>query len=512
MINGIYGSVKRRFSGMMSRSDLSAKNNLSIIRIPLPSQSDKRFRNPILEMYDAYYENRQYNHLAPWDSPCDTKENYIPVRQRKPRITVNFSKLFCTRLTSKLVGDNVFPRFSIEGDPETEEYLKYIIKASKVRSRILEPMRRMLNDGSSFLRYYFINGSIQMEAYLSKYVYPEFDSSGQLKFVKIQYVYEDLKDLDENGKPKQKWYRMDLSTTSDILYNNPEFSDSKEDPQFEVVSKVEHNLGFVQGEWFRTMEKKDSPDGESLICEILDFIDELNYSFSQSSQAVGYNQDPQILVNGMDEEELDTLIRSATKAWNMGREGKAEALETTMSGVQIASELRDKMRLNIQDIARIVLLDPDKIVGSAQSAKAMEVLHGPMIELINELRPVIADSLISLVLKIAITNLKLAEAGTDVAVQVPKGWTPESIDVELMWNPIFSPTMQDLQQKISIASTAVMGNLLSRETALKFIAKDFGIDNVEEELQRILEQPQFNTFGSTWAPGLGQGQEEGENV
>lgn len=508
--NSIVGSFTKHFSGA-SRMSTLAKNNLGIIRVGMPLYADKRFRSLELEVYDAYYENRQYNHLQAWDETNSDKEGFTPVRERKPRISIPFTKMLCSRLAAKLVGNSVFPRFVVEQDPETEEYLKYIVKAAKLNSKLLESIRQMSSSGSNFVRFYFVGGSIKIETYLSKYCYPEFDQTSNLTFVKVQYVYEDKEDLDTQGNPKLKWYRMDLGKLVDVIYKPVEFSNDVKEPLFEVESQVQHNLGFVQGEWFRTCDKSNSVDGESLICGILDFVDELNYSLSQSSQAIGYNQDPQILINGMDSEELDELIRSASKAWNMGREGKAAALETNLNGVKVASEMRDKVRQNIQDIARVVLLDPEKIIGSAQSAKAMEVLHGPLLELIDELRPVIGDSLISLVTKLAITNLRLVEEG-QAAVMTPEGWAPASLNIDIVWPPIFPATLQDLREKVQVVASALMAQLLSRETALKFIAKDFGIVNIEEELQKILEQPVFNAFGSTWSQGMGQNEGTPEEV
>ncbi len=489
-----YGGVKRKLGGVFSRGAMRAATKLGRIRVPLPEGADKKFRNKDLEILDAYYEGRQYDHLYPWDQATDGSNNHIPVRERIPRIIYHFPKVLSQRITSKLVGEITFPKFKIEQDPETEEYLRFIIKASKLKSRILEPIRRMLANGSTFVRFWMVEGTIRMESYLSKYCYPEFSPSGELSLMRIQYVYSDEKDLDSMGKPKLKWYRMDLGQFADILYDNPEY-EKDSDPKFKVVSQADHELGFVQGEWFRTAEIKDSKDGYSLISDVLDFIDELNYSLSQSSQATAYNQDPQLLINKMDEDEVDTLIRSATKAWNLGREGSAQFLESNLSGVQVAGELRDKMRQSVQDVARIVFLDPEKIVGNAQSAKAMEVLHGPMVELISELRNPIGDSIKNMVLKMAMANLILVQRRLPAPVNVPAGYKPQSLDIEIAWPQIFPMTMQDLQQKVMVASNVTGANIISRETATKWLAKDFGVEDTEEEMQKIANQPVMNPFG-----------------
>jgi hypothetical protein len=488
-------SKNRKWQGFMSRSAKRVARTLGII--PGGEYGKvRKFRRDHLERLDAFYENRQYNHLPLWDEAAagSTDHDYIPVRQRKPRIQVAFAKMLCQRITSKLVGRRNFPSFKIEEDPDTEMFLKVILDSTGLRSHLLEPVRRCLNSGSSFVRFFFVDGIIKVESFLSKFCYPEFDPSGDLDSVTIKYVFEDPNDLDDKGKPRKKWYKLDLTKTTDIEYDNPLF-DAGTEPFFQEIGRVEHGLGYVQGEWFRTSEDKHSPDGYSLIEDILDFIDEINYSLSQSSMAVSYNQDPQLTLKGMDVDEISELIRSSVKAWNLGRDGEGKFLETDLNGVKIAEELRGKIRLGIQDIARIILLDPEKMIGQAQSGKAMEILHGPMVELIEELQPVFEKLFIRLLLKIVITYLKLVASGVDTGLEIPPGWAPQSLNMAAVWPPIFPMTMLDLKEKLAVAVQATSASLLSRESATRWIAKDFDIEDIEAELAKIAAQPVLNPFG-----------------
>lgn len=482
----------RRFAGLVTRSELRAANNLGVVFGGHTSK--QKFRKKELDLFDAYYEGRQYASLVPWDQSQYADESYVPIRERQPRIQYRFGLLLAQRLAAKLVGSRTFPLFKIEDDPDTEAYLQAIKTTSRIPAYIVEPVRRMLVAGSSFVRFYATEGQFKIQCYLAKWCYPEFDPAGNLQSIRIQYVFEDEADRDEKGRPKKKWYKLELSKTKDVKYKPVEYHSDKE-PEFEVEASVEHGLGFVQGEWLKTCEKTNSIDGDSLIEPVLGFIDELNYSISQSSMAVQYNQDPQLALKNMDEDDIDKLIRSSAKAWNLGKEGEANFLEAGMNGVTTAMELRDKMRLSVQDITRIIMLDPEKIVGNAQSAKAMEVLHGPMVELIEELRPMLEKSLTSLVLKMSLVNLMLSESGAPSPVMIPDGYTPQSFNVTVQWPEIFPPTMEDLRTKVSIATQVASANIISRETMMKWIAKDFGVENIEEELAKVAAQPVINPFG-----------------
>lgn len=478
----------------VSRSERRARNNLGVVNLT-GTQANKQFRKPELERYDAYYESRQYDHLMGWDSAAE-QDSYVAIRRRKPRFKVAFAKTLAERVVSKLLGDQRFPMLEVADSPDDQAFLKAVIRESKLKSRLLEPMRRCVNAGSIFVRFYLSGGAIRVEWYSAKVCYPFFGPAGELELLTVKYTYEDQEDKDAIGNPRKKWFRMDFGTESEILYDNPLYVEGQE-PEFQEVARVDHGFGFVQGEWFRTAEIPNSEDGYGLVADLTEYIDELCYSLSQSSQAVSYNQDPQLTLNGMDEEEIGTLIRSAMKSWNLGREGEAKFLESNLAGVERAIELRDKVRLNIQDISRVVLLDPEKIVGNAQSAKAMETLHGPLVDLVNELRAPIGDSIKSLVLKMAMAVLIAKQQGLDVPMDIPAGYAPKGIfAAELVWNPIFQETMEDLQKKVQVASTATSANIISRATATRWLAKDFGIEDVEAELAEIAKQPILNPFGS----------------
>jgi hypothetical protein len=464
----------------------------------LSTNGSKKCRTKKLETLDKYYKNKQYDHLMDWEEAC-ANEDYVKVRERKPRIIFGFAKLLASRVAAKLVGNAMFPALSIENDPDDSEFVRTVVKAAKLRSRLIEPMRLMCGLGSVFVRFYIVGKAIKVEHFNTKYCYPVFDESGELVQIEIKYVFDDQEDRDSQGNPRQKWYRMVLSTMSDVIFDNPPYKDGV-DPVFVVAEKVDHNMGFVQGEWFRTSEDKHSPDGYALSEDILDFIDELCYSLSQSSQSVGYNQEPQVVMNGMDEEDIEALVRSSQKAWNLGKEGKAQMLEGGMKGVEAATELRDKVRLGIQDLTRVILLDPEKIVGSASSGKAMEVLHGPLVELINELRPMVEGGIINLTTKIAVAILLIAQTDTaELPITMPPGFTPDSLDIIAAWPDIFPMTIEDLQKKVSVALSAKGGGMISPETALKYIAKDFGVEDIEAELKKIVDaqaaEAALNPFG-----------------
>lgn len=479
----------RRRNGMPTRSEKMRSLNEGVIA-QASDVDEKIYRDPKLEKADSYYENRQYDQLLPWDHQAAAGGGAISIRKKKPRIRPKFARTFAGVVTSKLIGQSVFPNIKVEDSPDDQEYFRAILRESNLKGFLLEPIRQMVNTGEMFVRFYMAGGAFKKETYKAKNVWPTFDEAGELEQIEIKYVYADGTDLDDMNRPRKKWYRLILSKTVDVLFDNPIYEPNQE-PEFNEVSRAEHNFGFVQGEWFTTTGDQA---GYGMVTDLYEFIDELCYSLSQSSQAVAFNQDPQLVLKNMTEDEIDTLVRSSMKSWNLGMKGEAQFLETNMSGVQVAMDYRDKIRQNMVDIARVVLLDPEKIVGSAQSAKAMEVLHGPLKDLVDELRLAIEKPLKMLILKMGAANILGAEQGMEVPIPLPKGWSLQSLALELKWPPIFQQTLEDLLKKIQCASQASAANLISRRTGTKFLAEDFGIEDIEAEVEEVNTQVQINPF------------------
>jgi len=481
----------------LSRSEKKDANIMGYTQVSESGKS-KKWRSDKLHEVEKYLNGTQYDGLHDWDS-ASCSENHVPLFKRKPKVIYPFLKVYADRLASKLLGHTSFPKLKIEQDPEAEYFTNLVIEAGFVKPRLLDAMKWFVPFNSVFVRFKLSDGVLKLEKYCSNYCYPEFLPNGELEKIEIKYVY-DTGEVDASGRKIENWFKLELGNQVDILYNNPPYNaESGSEPEFEEVSRVEHGLGFVQGEWFSNGENIYSPDGsgEPLLCDIKGFIDSINYNLSQMVSATSYGLDPQLVVSGMDEDEVDTLIKSSAKAWLMGREGKADYLEVSGSGVKTGQETSGELFKRVCDIARIVMLDPEKMVGTAQSGKAMEVLHGPMVELINEMRPWVEKGIKSLMTKIISTILMMRDQGMQSQFVMPDGWMPESLEFKVSWPPIFELTTQDKQQLIGLALQVSNGNIISRDTALRWMQSqgiDFGVEDFELERQKVDSQKTFGGF------------------
>lgn len=474
------------------------------------STTEKSKRWKVLDRYDQYYQSKQYDKLRPWsDQRDETTQAYIPIRKRKPSVIYSLPRLLVERAASKLVGGRQFPQAvvpviggEVTNDELTEQLLALIIKQSKMKVKAVDYAKEFFKSGGVFVSYAVINGVFTLKHYNVKHCSPKFNKlTNELEGVRVQYKYHDEQDIDKNGKPKEKWFRLDIDSQVEVLYDNPEVKATDNgDPHFDVVARVQHGMGFVPGQWIVNGESNDTIDGKSILPAILDIADAINYQLSQHDQALTYTLEPQLVFSGMDEHEIDRLVKSATKAWNLGREGQANFLEINGSGLEMSEQFRGNISQKAQDLAKVVILNPEKLEGVYQSGKAMEVLHAPLVDLIHEVRPWFGEyGLVPLLTKMLVTAINLNMRGEELSITFPEGYEPQSMDIDFEWKPIFEPTLQDIQTTVGIATQASTSNIISRRTATKFVAEYFGIKDIELEQKEVIEQPlppsPFGPFG-----------------
>lgn len=469
---------------MTSRTQRRIGQNLGIV--DPHSKIGVLYRSERLKKLEDYYYNRQHDDKIPW-LDAERAEAEIPLGMRKPLVIYPLPKIHTARIASKLFGEGIFPRIMATEEEElTRTVIPQVKKLIHFETQMLDIARKVLAFGSAFVRLRVHESLLQLEVYAPNKCYPSFNTRGDLEAIKIQYVFEDHAEWDKDTKgPKKKWFCLKLTDGVDTLYNTPDYEEGIT-PEFTVVEEVEHNLGEVQGVWVKNTKDSLRIDGDSLIEHILELGDCISRNLSQADGAASYIMEPQTVFRGMTEDEVDDLTKSRNKSWHLGQEGEANFLEIQGAGLVTASDHEKKMQQKAQEVTRAIMHDPEKIVGSAQSAKAMEILNAPLVELVNELRPIFGDALIQILRKVLFLAMryKLSIVGKDNLVL-------ENIDWELDWGDIFEPTLIDFQTEVSTYAQATNANLISRETALRNLAKKFQIEDVEKELARINAQPQL---------------------
>ena len=487
-----------RFFDGLSRSQKRANQRLGVIHGSHGDRYSPSYRSPMLLDVDKYLDGRQYDGKIDWDEGASGND-FTSIFKRKPKIIFPFAKVFRNRVGGKLLGPSSFPKIAIEEDKETEYFLNAIfMPKTNFKVKLLGVAKSLVLRNSAFIRFYYKEGAMLLEEFNSNYCYPKFDDKKELEEIVIKYVYDTgEKENKSDEETIKRWYKLKLTKDSDIMFDNPKWKKDEHEPEFKVKEKVDHELGFVQGQWFRMGDGGIDGDETPIISDIKSFIDCLNYNMSLAAQAINYGLEPQLVLSGMVETEVDELIKSSSKGWVLGQQGQAQFVEVSGSGVASAMEFRTDSMKYFQWISRMVLLDPEKMVGSAQSGRAMEVLHAPMVEFIQEIRPYAEEGIKLLLEKMMATTILLNRSLVPLDIFIPNGWEPKSLDMSFIWPPIFELTTQDKSQIVSLATQISSGNIASRDTMLRWIQAqgvDIGIEDYELEEQKVNNQKEFNSF------------------
>jgi hypothetical protein len=454
-------------------------------------------------LYQSLYDLSIYDGLAPWHLERDNQGNFIPTRLRRPGVPVGLAAAICESVRDFLLGATVFPRF-LSNDPVVRTI------ADRLRKTHILPIAQTAGlfatiQGSSAITFGFERGLPIFNAWKRTEATPTFDQAGQL--VALVAVYNST---NENGKPIR--CRITLDSTRHLVETSPQ---GKE--EFTILRSVQHNYGFVPAVWIRHfVEAPGTADGISVLDNLEDALREHDYTASRRQRAVNYTADPTLILRDKDPEKLMlSLVKSPAGSMLLGENGEAGYLEINGSGItQIAANQAD-LRAAILERARVVLMNPEKIIGSAISGFALRMIYRPMINLADSLKPAWDRSLIELLTKLLLASATLRSSSLAVYLQdidrlalspvAPSNilvtahnplnkaisqWPEPAIvnhllDVDTHWGPYFDTSPEEEQQIVATAGSAVAQRLASQETAVRMVAPITGVSDPVEELTRI---------------------------
>ena len=452
------------------------------------------FRNIKLHVYDNYLNNCQYDHLDDWDP--DLSKQQMDRRINQPKKIFPLPEIAVDLFASHMVSREARLSF-VNDDTDIQENIDYMQKHIKLWSLLETFIPSWLTNGSGFIRFYTTSkGNLKLDWANSKYVYPVFDDDGELEEVTIRFVYETDEWNEKKDEMIWRWSKYKMTKMYDVEYDNPVFDKTKSYiPQFKIMGKYRHNLGFVQGEWIKTSFDSTSDDGKSILGgkSVMPYLDDFNYMASKQSSSVYYHLFPLLAMFGIYPNDIKSFLKNVS---HIGEDklrginilstekppGNADMrfLEAGHQGMAFADQIQDKNLQLLQHALKIVLLDPERIAAHAQSGAAMKALFTPVVNFIHKKREFLEEGLCNLMTKIETVSQKLK-----TTVQLPEGTIENS---KKKWGNIFSDTVTDIQQRATYTSQLKLDKIISSKTATTHVAPDFGIKNVEEELSQIKKE------------------------
>lgn len=502
-----------------------------------------RFRQ--LSRYEAHYACNQYAHLQFdwWGLSADQLETVSPslqvplgfnqpalqllARQKRPTAPYHLAKAIVDRFTGLLFSETRKPDVEVEGDPSTDDFLHACMEQCRFWARWREARTIGGASGSVLMTMHLRRGRFVIQSHNPKHVQMLWKDRRALDphaaLILYRYPQEEYTRDPKTGEMTTKvveyLYRRIITEVDDTVYV-PVKLEPASDLKWEVESCVTHNLGFFPGVWVQNKPVTEQEDGDPDCQGAWQTFDTIDRLLAQMNKSLLLNMDPTLVLK-LDPKEVlaqgNSVRKGSENALYVGSQGNANYLEMQASGIERAGQLVDRLKQNALDVCRCVLIEPEKISGSAQSAKAMEYLYAPMLEQADELRSQWGDNGIIPMLRMMermareVHGRRLVVANKEFVQKLdlpPKAdGTPRTIGpggwIRLKWGQYFSPTETDRQTEISNVTSAKSGGLIDKETAVNRGAVIFAVQDAKamfEKIKREEAEEASRMFGTTFEP------------
>lgn len=465
---------------------------------------DRADRQAHAARMEALYKGTQYEAMRL--APAWTKlpaGDATPRRFQRPAVQYHLAELLVNRPTSLLFGEGRAPKITLQAHDgantkDVNAWLATIADEGRLWFRMLLASRLAAIAGAVVVTWGVTAGEgdeggvFEFRAHRADQCDAEFDPKRHDRMLRLDKRYQ----FDKRVKKmvggvltevcERYWHREEWTTTTWTVYDDAPVGDGK-DPTWTVSEggSVEHGFGFVPGWWCKHEDGlSDDPRGVSHLRGTEDMFEDIDRVLSQKAAAVFYFQEPSLFIFGEDEEDRHTTVGS-TKYFGARENGvDADVKEHSLAGQQVAEEHIGAQKNRVLEVKRVTSHDPDKVLAAARSGAALEVLNRPMVELVGEWRVpfgVCVRAIIGQILR-AVRSGALARLGV---LEVPAPKVIPAGRVMLTWGRAFPSTPEDLRTAVSTAADAVEAGLCDRETAVRWVAVQFGWDDVEEILERI---------------------------
>ncbi len=493
--------------------------------LPLSAYCDtSRFRD--LDRLESYYRCAQDDHKKyDWDgaflgygAEADISPGwFVPYKRRRPSSRYDLAKVIVNRLTSMLFGIDRFPELRVPGDPDAEDYAKALAETSRLPMRMAEARSLGGACGSVCLAWGFVRGVPRVHVMNAKHcTVLRWADRSELRVGAAIQAYSFHKQVIENGKVvvREYFYARYFDENVEIVWEPMPRDVAMTTLWSAQPSRVmRHDFGFCPFYWVQNVPDSHDPDGESDYDGLCETLDDINQLVSATSKGTKANVDPTLVIK-MDPSLNDGPVRrgSDNAIWSTGG---AEYLELRGGSTATALALLEKMRAYVLDACSVILADPEKLSGAAQSAQALRILYAPMLAKCDVLReqytefaikPILRDMLAA-ARKLGTAQKELVTSnGERVLVSQPVRLPPRVIeedgvsrlverkpgvssDIVCNWNPYFTPTWQDIKTAAEAVKLANGGKaVISQQSAVASVQSLFGVTDVQAELHKIHEE------------------------
>jgi hypothetical protein len=418
-----------------------------------------------------------------------------------------------------------------------EAVLAGVIEMARLRPGMRTWLRGGLTVSSGPAILSLRNGRFCAEYPRSEHCWPTFSEDDPSELESLTWCFRFNKLVEERGELVERphFFRRDVTTTDHVVFDDAPIETGKAVSwRVNETASTSHRFGFCPARWCRNLAEEfaGGMDGVAIYEGLEDEFDALNLALSQRHRGINYWGSPQPWESGVakDDGPAPAARTGATARPRKGEDSYAHAsgggesaravavdeiwtyenpeaqvglLETTGKAFESATLHVNDIRGRILEAVSVVLHDPEAIGKGEISGKAIALLFAPLLGLVDDLHdcwwPWGLRALLELALRmIAVKGLTetifLPRVGEVAKIlqrfRLPVDgrelWVPPPLTP--IWGRPFSPSEAEVKTSVEIATAAKDAGLITNKTAAGYVADDFGVQDVEAELEEAEEE------------------------
>ena len=447
--------------------------------------SDYAERVERLQFLARVRDGKQYDHIPnPFLSERNGAGEYVKLADRRPSVRTGICRVVVNDSVALLFGEGRFPEVH-----SPEERTRQTLKALVSESRLVEVMNAAAvkgSVGSVAILMRVLKERVFFEVKDTTFLTPSWKLDEPDTLAKVTERYkihsDNLKALGYQLKDDGVyWFQRDWDEGAETWYV-PLSAQDASDGKLPIVDEsrtVTHGLGFVPMVWIPNMPSCDI-DGECTFEAAISTVMEIDYLLSQAGRGLKYASDPTLLIKEPAVSENGELIRSASEALIVSKDGDAKLLEIGGTASQAVVDYVRCLREVALESIHGNRTNVDKLNG-AQSGRALELMNQGLIWLADRLRITYGQhGLLALMRMVCQTSAKI-----DLTVSGRLVSKLEGSSLSLLWPRFFPPTYDEKFQEAQAYRTLREGGLISRDRAVAKMAADNDVEDPAEELAKI---------------------------
>ncbi|HET9019789.1 MAG TPA: hypothetical protein VFN46_09385 [Acetobacteraceae bacterium] len=449
----------------------------------IPGDAAYPARTRRLDLLTRVLEGRLYDAL-PYEFHEERAADgtYVPLRQRRPSVRYPLARIVVDDSLSLVFGEGHFPDIDCDDAP-TRAALADIAQDCALNGVMQEAaLRGAVGSVAILLR--VLKGRVFCQVLPTLYLTPEWDAEAPDTLArvterrKVSGAELVARGYDDADPAATYWFRRDWDDAGETWFVPVPVGQGMP-REVDPARSVRHGLGFVPMVWIRNLPGGDDIDGACTFAGAVETGIEIDYQLSQAGRGLKYSSDPLLMIREPAATDGE-IVRNAGNALVVSDKGDAKLLEIGGTAAEAVIAYVRTLREFALEGVHGNRASAERLA-APQSGRAMEMMNLGLIWLADNLRVSYGGGLLAL-LRMIVAASAIFPLRTRMAEVAPMA---ADARIRLRWPNWYPADAADRRMDAETLATLAGAGQISRETAVKFIAGDYGIGDVADELGRI---------------------------